>query len=240
DPNNPRTLFAGLWQCRRKPWEFTSGGPGSGLYVSHDGGDSWKQLEAGEKGLPKGLWGKIGVAVAPSNGQRVYALIEADGGGLFRSDDGGDTWEHVNSSRYLRQRAWYYSTLTIDPRNADVVWCPQVNLLRSIDGGKSFRSVKGLHHGDNHDIWIDPRNPRRVIDSNDGGVDISVDGGDSWFSPALPLAQFYHIAVDNSAPYRVSGAMQDLGTACGPSNSLAGGGITNADWFEVGGGEAGF
>jgi photosystem II stability/assembly factor-like uncharacterized protein len=248
DPSNPRILFAGLWQTRRKPWELTSGGPGSGLYVSRDGGDTWKQLTPKEdappgtpgKGLPEGLWGKIGVAVAPSNGQRVYALIEAEDGGLFRSDDGGDTWEHVNSSRYLRQRAWYYSTLTIDPRNLDVVWCPQVNLLRSIDGGKSFRSVKGLHHGDNHDIWIDPRNPRRVIDSNDGGVDISVDGGDSWFSPALPLAQFYHIAVDSSVPYRVSGAMQDLGTACGTSNSLAGGGITNSDWFEVGGGEAGF
>jgi len=248
DPSNPRILFAGLWQARRKPWEFTSGGPGSGLHMSRDGGDTWKQLIGKEdappdtpgKGLPEGNWGKIGVAVAPSNGQRVYALIEAEDGGLFRSDDGGETWDHVNSGHYLRQRAWYYSTLAIDPRNPDVVWCPQVPLLRSIDGGKTFRSVKGLHHGDNHDIWIDPRNPRRMIDSNDGGVDLSLDGGETWFSPPLPLAQFYHIAVDNSVPYRVSGAMQDLGTACGPSNSLSGGGITNGDWFEVGGGEAGF
>jgi photosystem II stability/assembly factor-like uncharacterized protein len=247
DPSNPRILFAGLWQARRQPWSLSSGGPGGGLYMSRDGGETWKQLLNKEgspdtpgKGLPEGIWGKIGVAVAPSDGQRVYALIEAENGGLYRSDDGGDTWNLANGARYLRQRAWYYSTLTVHPRNPDVVWCPQVPMLRSIDGGKTFQRVKGLHHGDNHDLWIDPRNPRRLIGSNDGGVDISVDGGETWFSPSLPLAQFYHIAVDKSVPYRVSGAMQDLGTASGPSNSLSVGGISNGDWHDVGGGEAGF
>jgi photosystem II stability/assembly factor-like uncharacterized protein len=247
DPSNPRILFAGLWQTRRRPWEMTSGGPGSGLYRSDDGGDNWKQLRDHEepneepgKGLPEGEWGKIGVAVAPSDGRRVYALIEAEKGGLYRSDDGGKTWDLACEGHYLRQRAWYYSTLTIDPRNPDVVWCPQVPMIKSIDGGKTFKRVKGLHHGDCHDIWIDPRNPRRMIVSNDGGVDISVDGGETWSSPPLPLAQFYHIAVDDDTPYHVSGAMQDLGTAEGPSNSLCSGGISNCDWKEVGGGEAGF
>jgi photosystem II stability/assembly factor-like uncharacterized protein len=248
DPSNPRILFAGLWQTRRRPWELVSGGPGSGLYLSRDGGDTWQQLVHKEendpkhwgKGLPEGTWGKIGVAVAPSDGRRVYALIEAEKGGLYRSNDGGQNWSLASGSNTLRQRAWYYSTLTIDPANPDVVWCPQVPLLRSIDGGKTFARVRGPHHGDHHDIWIDPRNPRRIIDSNDGGIDISTNGGENWFTPHLPIAQFYHVAADNRVPYHVSGAMQDLGTASGPSNSLARGGIAAGDWHEVGGGEAGF
>ncbi len=144
------------------------------------------------------------------------------------------------TQRYLRQRAWYYSTLTVDPVNPDVVWCPQVNMLRSIDGGKHFERVKGMHHGDNHDMWIDPKNPRRLIGSNDGGVDLSADGGSSWTAPPLPISQFYHIAVDSRIPYYVSGCMQDLGSAYGPSNNLASGGIGLGDWLDIGGGEAGF
>ena len=237
DPSNPNVLFAGLWQARRRPWEMTSGGPGSGLYVSRDGGDTWKQVSG--KGLPEGIWGKVGVAVAPSDGRRVYALIEAAKGGLFRSDDGGDTWKLASGHHALTQRAWYYTTLTVDPSNRDVVWFPQVPLLRSVDGGKTIQRVKGPHHGDHHDIWIDPKNPRRMINANDGGVDLSWNGGETWYAPRLPIAQFYHVAADNSTPYRVSGAMQDLGTAAGPSNSLASGGITLAHWHEVGGGEAG-
>jgi photosystem II stability/assembly factor-like uncharacterized protein len=257
DPANPRVLFAGLWQTRRKPWDFTSGGPGSGLYTSADGGDTWTQLVAAPEpgaadfgtepaagtrrcpGLPPGPWGKIGLAVAPSDPRRVYALIEADKGGLFRSDDGGKAWAHVNESRALRQRAWYFFTLTVHPTQPDVVWCPQVPLLKSIDGGKTFRRVRGPHHGDHHDLWIDPKNPRRIIDSNDGGLDISTNGGETWYAPPLPICQFYHISADNRRPYWVSGTIQDIGSAQGPSNSLTSHGIPLSAWHPVGGGEAG-
>lgn len=238
DPSNPNIVFAGLWQARRRPWEMTSGGPGSGLYVSRDGGDTWKQLT--EKGLPKGIWGKIGVAVAPSDGRRVYALIEAEEGGLFRSDDGGESWTRASNNHLLSQRAWYYSTITVNPANPNEVWCPQVPMLKSIDGGKTFTIVRGISHGDNHDLWIDPKNPKRVIDSDDGGVNISVDGGETWYAPALPIGQFYHVSADSRVPFRVAGALQDIGTAQGPSNSLKSGGIRNTDWYRVGGGEAGW
>jgi photosystem II stability/assembly factor-like uncharacterized protein len=249
DPSNPTIVFAGLWQARRRPWDLTSGGPGSGLYVSRDGGDSWKQLgpvgkgqtdEAPGHGLPAGPWGKVGVAVAPSDGRRVYALIEAENGGLYRSDDGGDTWRLASGDRRLRQRAWYYTTLTIDPKNPDKVWCPQVALLKSIDGGATFVPEMGPRHGDHHDYWIDPLDPRRMIGGSDGGVYITTDGGESWSSPHLPISQFYHVAADNSVPYHVSGAMQDLGTADGPSNSLSVTGINLHDWRSIGGGESGF
>ncbi len=258
DPSNPHVLFAGLWQARRRPWEMTSGGPGSGLYVSRDGGDTWTHLvppppegseEAAKEapsgtqrcpGLPEGIWGKIGVAVAPSDGRRVYALIEAEKGGLYRSDDGGETWKLANDHHALRQRAWYYSTLTVHPRHPDVVWFPQVPLLRTIDGGKTLSRVRGPHHGDHHDIWIDPKNPDRIIDSNDGGVDISTNGGESWFAPPLPIAQFYHISVDNRWPYHVAGTMQDIGTASGPNDNLAAGPLPLSEWHSVGGGEAGY
>ncbi len=238
DPSNPRIVFAGFWQARRRPWEMTSGGPGSGLWVSRDGGDSWKQLTG--SGLPDGTWGKVGVAVAPSDGRRVYALIEAEKGGLFRSDDGGESWKLASANRELRQRAWYYTTLTVHPNNPDEVWCPQVPMLKSIDGGKTFRHVRGIHHGDHHDLWIDPKDPRRMISAHDGGVDISLDGGETWTMPPLPIGQFYHVSVDNRVPFHVAGAMQDIGTAQAPSNSLGSAGIRNTDWYTVGGGEAGW
>ena len=236
DPSNPNTLFAGFWQARRFPWDLQSGGPGSGLYVSRDGGDTWKQLTG--KGLPEGMWGKVGVAVAPSDGRRVYALIEAEKGGLFRSDDGGENWEIASANRALRQRAWYYTTISVHPANPNEVWFPQVPMLKTIDGGKTIEYVKGIVHGDNHDVWFDPADPKRMIVANDGGVNISRNGGTNWYAPPLPIAQFYHVATDSRRPYHVAGAMQDLGTAQGPSDSLTSG-IHLTDWHDVGGGEAG-
>lgn len=237
DPTNPRVLFAALWQARRKPWELVSGGPGSGLYRSEDGGDTWKQLTG--KGLPDGTWGRVGVAVA-NDGHRVYALIENEKGGLYRSDDGGDSWDRVNDNAYLRIRPWYFSTVHVDPRNPDVVYCLNLNLLKSIDGGKSFKKLKGPHHVDHHDLWIDPANPKRMIDSNDGGVDITLNAGDTWLAPPLPIGQFYHVNADTRTPYHVMGNLQDIGTAAGPSNSLTTAGIQLSDWYGVGGGETGF
>ncbi|MBX9622724.1 MAG: hypothetical protein K2X82_02820 [Gemmataceae bacterium] len=257
DPSNPRVVHAGFWQARRKPWEMTSGGPGSDLFVSRDGGDTWVSLKTGAsypekpgadaprppktaKGLPAGVWGKVCVAVAPSNGQRVYAIIEANEGGLFRSDDGGETWEKISDDRRVRQRAWYYSTLTVHPTNPDVVYLPQVPLLVTKDGGRTFTSVRGPHHGDHHDLWIDPKNPDRMINANDGGVDITADGGKTWYAPPLPISQCYHVSADNRTPYRVMACLQDLGSSSGPSHSLLGGGIGLGDWYSVGGGEAGY
>jgi photosystem II stability/assembly factor-like uncharacterized protein len=254
DPNNPRILFAGLWTARRKPWDLTSGGPGSGLYMSRDGGDTWSQLGPGkperpgrkkkdeedkETGLPDGPWGKVCVAIAPSDSRRIYANIEAEKGGLYRSDDGGDTWQPASGDHDIRQRAWYFSTLTVHPRVEDVVYCPQVRMQRSIDGGKTFHPMKGFSHGDHHDYWVDPKDPRRMVTAHDGGIDISTDGGKTWRSPPLPVCQFYHVHCDNAVPYRVMGCMQDMGTASGPSNSL-GTNLTLGDWYTVGGGEAGF
>jgi photosystem II stability/assembly factor-like uncharacterized protein len=236
DPSNPRIVFAGLWQTRREPWKLTSGGPGSGLYRSTDGGDTWTQLSG--KGLPSGGWGKIGVRVAPSKPEVVYALIEAEQGGLFRSDDGGATWQLVNAARVLRQRAWYYTVLTIDPVNADVVWFPQVNMLRTVDGGRTIHSVELDIHGDHHDLWLDPLDSRRMIAANDGGVGVSIDGV-SWYAPPMPTGQFYNIDADDRVPYHVGGTMQDWGTASGPAYTLRSGGPNLGDFDVVGGGEAG-
>jgi photosystem II stability/assembly factor-like uncharacterized protein len=236
NPSNPRILFAGFWQTRRQPWGMTSGGPGSGLYVSRDGGDTWKKLQG--KGLPEGIWGKVGVRVATGEPNRVYALIEAEEGGLFRSDDGGKTWSRINPSKGLRQRAWYYTTLTIDPSNADVVWFPQVGMLKTTDGGKSVHSVKS-GGWDYHDVWIDPSNAERMIVASDAGVSLSQDRGTTWVRPPMAIAQFYHLSVDTRTPYRVLGSLQDFGTVSGPSNSLHSGGIFLSDWHSVGGGEAG-
>lgn len=239
DPNNPRIVWAGTWQARRTPWGLTSGGPGSGLWRSADGGDSWTQLKPGEKGLPKGDWGKVGVAVSPADGERIYALIEAADGGLYRSDNGGDSFERVNDHWVLRQRAWYYTTIVPDPWDADVVWFPQVSMLWSHDGGKTVEPVDGFSHGDHHDLWIDPEDNTRLIAGHDGGVDLSTDSGGSWRAPNLPLGQFYNIDVDNRLPYHVGGTLQDMGTVSGPVLSLANAASAVSDWRAVGGGEAG-
>lgn len=241
DPSNPRIVFAGLWQAQRRPWTMTSGGPGSGLFRSADGGDTWTELKA--HGLPAGPWGKVGVRVAPSDPRIVYALIEAEDGGLYRSNDGGETWELASGHRSLRQRAWYYTVLTIDPTNPNVVWFPQVPLLRTIDGGRTIDSVDAKIHGDHHDVWIDPTNPRRMMSGNDGGLGISIDGGATWYWPPMPTPQFYNVDADDRWPYHVGGTVQDWGTASGPAwtprKGDNGGGPNLGDFWAVGGGEAG-
>ena len=236
DLSNPNILFAGLWQAVRKPWTMESGGPGSGLYRSADGGDTWKKLTG--EGLPEGTIGRIGVATT-SNPNRVYALIEAEKGGLFRSDDGGQKWQLVNDDRRYRQRAWYYTHVFADPKNPDVVYILNTGTYRSIDGGKTFTQIR-TPHGDNHGFWIDPQNPKRLINGNDGGATISTDWGASWTSQMnQPTAQFYHVITDNRFPYWLYGAQQDNSTVAIASAS-ANGGIGDSDFYAVGGGESGY
>src|SRR5882724_10209387 len=236
DPRNSNVLFASLWEVRRTPWSLSSGGPGSGLYRSSDGGTTWKRLE--EKGLPKGPYGRIGVSVA-ANSERVYALIQASEGGLYRSDDGGDTWQLVNASHSLIQRPWYYMHVIADPQDAETVYVMDVDAYRSTDGGRSFNKVK-IPHGDHHGLWIDPRNTNRMIASNDGGVSVTLDGGKTWSrQDNQPTAQFYHVIADNRTPYYIYGAQQDNSTIAIASRSDEGV-IDRPDWYPVGGGEAGY
>lgn len=237
DPSNPNIIYAGLWEVYRTPYSLESGGPGSGIYRSIDGGTTWKHLTG--SGLPKGIMGKIGLAVASSEPDRVYALIDARDGGLFRSDNAGDTWRLVNDDPEIRQRAFYYIHVNVDPKNADVVYFLQVSLLKSIDGGRTFSSIREPH-GDNHGMWIDPNNPQRLIVGTDGGPYITTNGGRTWTEADLPISQFYHVSADNRTPYYVYGAMQDLSTAAIPSDSLSREGITQGDWYPVGGGESGY
>jgi len=238
DPHNPNILFGALWQARRTSWSMEDGGPGSGLYRSNDGGTTWKRLE--EHGLPKGPYGKIGVAVA-ANSDRVYALIEAHNpdGGLYRSDDGGESWQLVNPSHSLWQRPWYYMHVIADPRDENVLYIMNVDAYKSTDGGHLFNKFK-IPHGDNHGLWIDPLNTRRMIASNDGGVTVTMDGGKNWTrQDNQPTAQFYHVVTDTATPYRVYGAQQDAGTVAIVSRSDDGS-IDRSDWYDVGGGEAGY
>lgn len=236
DPNNPNILFAGLWQVRRTPWGFDSGGPGSGLYRSGDAGATWKQVQG--SGLPKTPWGKIGIAVA-ANSDRVYALIQAAEGGLYRSDDGGQKWQLINPDRALIQRAWYYMHIFADPKNSDALYILNVQFFKSTDGGHSFNKIRPPH-GDNHALWIDALNTQRMISGDDGGATVTLNGGKTW-TPQLnqPTAQFYHVITDNHFPYRVYGAQQDNTTIAIASRSDSGS-IDRPDWYPVGGGESGY
>jgi len=237
DPDNPNVVYASLWQMRRQPWYFSSGGPGSGLYKSTDGGLTWTHLEG--HGLPEGILGRIGVSVSGGGSGRVYAMIEAQEGGLFRSDDAGGTWTRVNSDHRFRQRAWYYSHVFADPSAPDVVYVLNTGAFRSGDGGKSFELLP-LPHGDHHGLWIDPKDPRHLINGSDGGASISVDRGQTWTQLYnQPTAQFYHVAVDNHWPYRVYGAQQDNTTVSIASRDDDGV-IGRQDWYPVGGGESGY
>ena len=237
DPSNPNILYAGFWEVYRKPWTLESGGPGGGIFKSTDGGDTWTELTRNE-GLPKGMVGKVGITVSPANPERVWALVEAEDGGVFRSDNGGKTWTKVNEERRLRQRAWYYTRIYADTKNPEVVYVLNTGFYKSNDGGKSYTAIP-VPHGDNHDLWIAPDDPARMINSNDGGANVSFNGGKSWTDQDQATAQFYRVALDNDFPYNVYGAQQDNSTVRIPSRT-ADGGIGREHWFDVGGGESGW
>ncbi len=237
DPHNPNALFAALWQVRRQPWTFSSGGPGSGLYRSTDGGNTWQELKG--HGLPDGILGRIGVSVSGADSNTVYAIIEAKDGGIFRSTDGGENWKKVNDDGRFRQRAWYFSKIYADPRSAETVYVLNTGLFRSVDGGKNF-TLLPARHGDHHGLWIDPKNPERIGNANDGGASISNDGGKTWTTlNNQPTAQFYHVSVDNAFPYHIYGAQQDNSNV-GIASYSDEGAIGRENWFQAGGGECGF
>lgn len=237
DPFNPRVIYAAFWSAHRTPYSLVSGGPGSGLYKSTDGGDTWEELSR-NPGMPEGVLGKIGVAASGAKQDRIWAIVEAEQGGVFCSDDGGETWTRVNSERRLRQRAWYYSRIYADPQNPDKVYVLNTGFYRSLDGGYTFNSIR-VPHGDNHDLWIDPNNPDRMINSNDGGANVTYNGGASWTpQDNQPTAQFYHVTTDNQFPYWVYGAQQDNSTVRIASRTPDSG-ISREYWHSVGGGESG-
>lgn len=237
DLTNPNVLYAGFWEVYRKPWTLESGGPGGGIFKSTDGGDTWTELTR-NPGLPRGMVGKIGVAVSPANPDRVWAIVEAEEGGVFRSDNGGRTWSKVNEERRLRQRAWYYTRIYADPKNADTVYVLNTGFYKSNDGGRTYASIS-VPHGDNHDLWIAPDDPTRMINSNDGGANVSFNAGRSWTEQDQATAQFYRVAVDNDFPYNIYGAQQDNSTVRIASRTTEGG-ISRTDWYDVGGGESGW
>ena len=237
DPTNANILYAGFWEVYRKPWTLESGGPGGGIFKSTDGGDTWTELTR-NPGLPRGMVGKIGITVSPANPERVWAIVEAEDGGVFRSDNGGRTWTKVNEERRLRQRAWYYTRIYADPKNADSVYVLNVQFFRSNDGGRTYSTI-AVPHGDNHDLWIAPDDPNRMIQSNDGGANVSFNGGRSWTEQDQPTAQFYRVTVDNDFPYNVYGAQQDNSTVKIASRTTDGG-IDVTHWHAVGGGESGW
>ena len=238
DVNNPRILFAAMWQVQRYPHRLESGGPECGLWRSMDGGDSWEEISR-RPGLPQGLLGKIGVVVSPARAGRVWAAIEANDGAVFRSDDYGETWVRLSEQSLLRTRPWYYMHITADTQDPETVYVQNYSLWKSIDGGASFESIP-IPHGDDHALWIDPNNNRRIIDGNDGGACVSFNGGMSWSSIYnQPTAQLYHVCADDQFPYRVYGSQQDNTAITVPSASVSGA-IHERDWYAPGGGESGY
>ena len=238
DVQDPRVLYAAVWQAQRSPWGLTSGGPESSLWRSSDGGDTWSDISR-SPGLPAGVLGRIGVAVSPADGRRVYAVVEAEDGALFRSDDAGATWQRCSEQAGLRGRPWYYMHVFADPSDVDTVWIADYSLWKSVDGGKTFAEV-ATPHGDNHDLWIDPADSRRMIEGNDGGACVSFNGGQSWSTIYnQPTAQFYHVCADDQRPYRIYGSQQDNWAISVPSQSHRGA-ITATDWIQPGGGESGY
>lgn len=241
DPQDPSIVYAGMWQFRRKPWVFNSGGKGSGLYKSTDGGDTWRELKTG---LPTGYKGRIAVAVSPSRPSVVYALVESKSTAIYRSDNTGETWTEVNSSFNIQQRPFYFAKVVVDPNDFNHVYKPGLSLTTSIDGGKTFTAAFGLNggfgggvHSDHHALWINPKDSTEMLLGTDGGVYLSHDGGRGWrFLKSLPVSQFYHVSYDMRTPYWVYGGLQDNGSWGAPSRGLSGA-ITNSDWLNVGGGD---
>ena len=238
EPGNPSVLYAGLWRVIRTPYSLESGGDGSGLWKSTDGGETWTNISA-KKGLPKGTWGIVGVAVAPSNPDKLYAIIENANGGLYYSNDAGESWSLASSDNNIRQRAWYYTKVFVDPKNENLVYCPNVGFMRSRDGGRTFQSVP-TPHGDHHDLWIDPEDGNRMIVADDGGAQVSFDGANNWSTMMnQPTAQLYRVSTDNAFPYRILVAQQDNSTLR-IRHRTAGAGITERDWDVTAGSESGY
>ena len=238
DPSNPRVIYAAFWQVQRGPWFMSSGGAGSGLWKTTDGGDTWTELTR-KRGMPRGMVGKIGVTVSPANPDRVWAMVEADSGGVYRSDDAGETWRRLNEERNLRQRAWYYTHIHADTKDPETVYVLNVGFFRSVDGGRTFTAV-GTPHGDNHALWIAGNDPQRMVEGNDGGANVSFNAGRSWTrQDNQPTAQFYHVTTTTDFPYHICGAQQDNSTACITSRTSEGS-IDIQDWYEIGGCESGY
>ena len=238
DPNNPRILFAAVWQAQRYPHRLWSGGDDCGLWRSFDGGDNWQDITR-NPGLPQGMLGKIGVVVSPAQPGRVWAVIEAEDGAVFRSDDYGENWTRLSEESLLRTRPWYYMHITADTQDADTVYVQNYSLWKSIDGGASFQTMPS-RHGDEHALWIDPNDNKRMIKGDDGGATVSFNGGKSWSSNYnQPTAQLYHVCTDDRFPYRVYGSQQDNTAICVPS-ATSHGAIHERDWYAPGGGESGY
>ena len=231
-------IYAAFWEVYRTPYSSKAAGPAAALWKSTDGGETWKDLSK-NPGMPKGLMGRVGVSVSPANPQRVYALIEAEEGGAFKSDNGGDTWVRTNSHNDIRQRAWYYTHVFADPKNADTVYYLNTGFYRSTDGGRTFTAIQ-TPHGDNHGLWIAPNDPQRMIESNDGGANVTLQRRAIPGRRIMnqPTAQFYRVALDNDFPYHAYGAQQDNSTVRTATRGR--GGITEKDWYDVGGGESGW
>ncbi len=239
DRTNPKILYASTWQVYRKTWKMWGGGPDCKLWKSENGGETWNDISK-NPGMPEGPLGKIGITVSPVDNRRLWAIVEANDGGVYRSDDAGATWKKTNDDRKLRQRAFYYSRIYADPFDRETVYCLNVDFFKSTDGGVKFDHQIFGKHGDHHDLWIDPNNPQRMILADDGGGSVSVNGGKSWTDQDYITTQFYHVTTTNHVPYHVAGAQQDNSTIAVPSDGWRHGNVLGAWGYDVGGGESGY